>query len=112
ALLTHSKRQPDAFARRSAVELVAGCPILDLRPRCTRYADYIEDPDLKKILSYDLDVALRFGFRILRGKALQIARYGVWSFHHGDNLLNRGGPNSFWEVMRGRPVTGSVLQVF
>jgi hypothetical protein len=40
-----------------------------------------------------------------------MARYGVWSYHHGDNLVNRGGPNSFWEVMQGDPVTGSVLQI-
>ena len=62
-------------------------------------------------MSFDLDVALCFGFRILKGDALKIARHGVWSFHHGDNLVNRGGPAGFWEVMDGIPVTGSVLQI-
>jgi len=42
---------------------------------------------------------------------LKIARHGIWSYHHGDNSVNRGGPAGFWEVMDGVPVTGSVLQV-
>ncbi len=54
---------------------------------------------------------MRFGFRILKGDALRIARYGVWSYHHGDNFVNRGGPAGFWEVMEGHPTTGSILQV-
>jgi hypothetical protein len=42
---------------------------------------------------------------------LQLPRHGVWSFHHGDNRVNRGGPAGFWEVFRGWPATGAVLQV-
>ena len=61
-------------------------------------------------IAHDLDVAVRFGFRIIKGDALRIARYGVWSYHHGDNLVNRGGPAGFWEVMEDADVTGSVLQ--
>ena len=38
-------------------------------------------------------------------------RFGVWSYHHGDNRVNRGGPAGFWEVVEGHPVTGSILQV-
>ena len=66
---------------------------------------------LVMIRGYDLDVALSFGFRILRGEALRIAKHGVWSYHHGDNLVNRGGPAGFWEVMDASPISGSVLQV-
>ena len=48
----------------------------------------------------------------LRG---EIARHGVWSYHHGDNRFYRGGPPGFWEVMEDQPVieyylrTGSTL---
>lgn len=111
AFLVRGRRRPDAFARRSIAELVAGCPVLDVRTIQERYSDYFPDDDVERILAYNLDVALRFGFRILRGRALRIAKHGVWSYHHGDNLEIRGGPNSFWEVMQARPVTGSVLQV-
>src|SRR5204863_180679 len=64
-----------------------------------------------EIAAANLDVALRFGFRILRGRSLKIARHGVWSYHHGDNCEFRGGPPGFWEVVTRTPTTGSVLQV-
>ena len=80
-------------------------------PEMKKYSDWFPEEALKQIRDFDLDVALCFGFRILKGEALKIARHGVWSFHHGDNLVNRGGPAGFWEVMDGVPVTGSVLQI-
>jgi hypothetical protein len=100
----------DPFEPRDTAPLLASVPVLDVTPRETRYSDYFEDEDLAKIRTYDLDVAVRFGFRILRGGALRIARHGVWSYHHGDNNHYRGGPAGFWEVMFGDPVTGFVLQ--
>jgi hypothetical protein len=77
----------------------------------TKFCDYFDDDSVAAIRRHELDVALRFGFRILKGNALHVARYGVWSFHHGDNKRNRGGPPGFWEVMENEPVTGAVLQV-
>ena len=68
-------------------DLLEGCPVVDVKPRRTKHSDYFEDEDLRVIRSHDLDVALRFGFRILRGGALEIARHGVWSYHHGDGLV-------------------------
>lgn len=91
--------------------LVAGCPLIDVVPTETRFSDFFSDEDAAAIDEYRLDVAVRFGFRILRGRALSIARHGVWSWHHGDNLVNRGGPPGFWEVMQGSPTTGSILQI-
>src|SRR6476661_868526 len=90
---------------------LASVPTVDVTPRETKFSDYFDDADVERILAYDLDVALRFGFRILRGRSLRIARYGVWSYHHGENLANRGGPAGFWAVMEGEPTTGSVLQI-
>ena len=100
----------DPFEPRHLGELLADIPVLDVVPRETRFADYFEPDDVERIREHDLDVAVRFGFRILRGDALRIARYGVWSYHHGDNSVYRGGPAGFWEVMKGDPVTGSMLQ--
>lgn len=79
--------------------------------RETRFCDFVSDEDVDRIKDARLDVLLRFGFRILKGPVLHAARHGVWSYHHGDNLVNRGGPAGFWEVMQQSPVTGSVLQV-
>jgi hypothetical protein len=93
-----------------ASKVLQGVPVIRVEPRMTRFCDYFDDSDVAEIVRYDLDVALRFGFRILKGRSLSIARHGVWSFHHGDNTVNRGGPPGFWEVMERHDVTGSVLQ--
>lgn len=103
--------ETDAFEDTDVTELLAGCPVLGVLPEMKRFSDWFPDEAIEKIRSYDLDVAISFGFRILRGHALGIAKHGVWSYHHGDNLVNRGGPPGFWEVIEGSPVSGSVLQI-
>lgn len=57
------------------------------------------------------DFVLRFGFGILKGEILKVARFGVWSYHHGDPSNFRGQPPGFWEIYSGSSVTGSVLQL-
>ena len=106
-----SRVNSDAFQKVSVADLLACVPILDLEPISQKFTDRFRDEDLEQIRAYDLDVALRFGFRILKGEALQIAKYGVWSYHHDDGLIYRGGPPGFWEVMKDDPVTGSMLQI-
>ena len=75
-----------------------------------RYSEHFAPEAIETIRSYDLDVLLRFGFGILRGEILDVPRYGVWSFHHDDDRVIRGGPPSFWEVYDGQPTTGVLLQ--
>lgn len=101
----------NAFEMVDTRALLASCPEIVVYPVQKKFSDYLEPADAEAVRAADLDVALRFGFRILRGDFLKIARYGVWSYHHGDNTENRGGPPGFWEVMEGNPLTGSVLQV-
>jgi hypothetical protein len=102
---------PDPFARVDLRPLVGDCPVLEVNPRRTAYSDYLEPADVSAILAYRLDVAFRFGFRILKGDVLNVAAHGIWSYHHGDNRVMRGGPAGFWEVMQGDHVTCSMLQV-
>jgi len=106
-----TKPHPDAFETADIAPLLADVPVLGVVPAATKFTDRFPDEDVEKIKALDLDVALRFGFRILKGSVLQIAKYGVWSFHHGDGSVNRGGPAGFWEIMEGEPVTGAMLQV-
>ena len=105
------KLSPDAFAPTDLKPLIEGIPVLEVLPEMKAYSDWFPAADIERIREFDLDVALSFGFRILKGDVLKIARHGIWSYHHGDNSVNRGGPAGFWEVMDGVPVTGSVLQV-
>ena len=101
----------DAFAREDVADLLAQAALVRVTVKETRFCDYLSDEDVAQIREARPDVLLRFGFRILKGPILQAAKYGVWSYHHGDNHVNRGGPAGFWEVMHERPTTGSVLQI-
>src|SRR5688572_21417557 len=103
--------EADAFEDADVRELLADCPVLGVTPVMKKFSDWFPEDAIEKIREYDLDVAISHGFRILRGEALRIAKHGVWSYHHGDNLVNRGGPPGFWEVMDASPISGSVLQV-
>lgn len=69
------------------------------------------EADLERVRLADLDVIIRIGFNILRGGILEAARYGIWSFHHGDNDLYRGSPPYMWEMMEESPRCGAILQV-
>lgn len=77
----------------------------------TRFSYRFPEEDIKEIEQLDLDVLIRFGFGILKGDILNAAKQGVWSLHHGDNKINRGGPPGFWEIINRESVTGATLQV-
>lgn len=66
--------------------------------------------DLTSISEYNLDCIIRCGSGILKGEILDITEFGVISFHHGDNRVNRGGPSGFWEVLEGKPSSGFIIQ--
>lgn len=106
-----SKPKNSAFTPSSLTERYPDVPQIQTRVKTTRWVDRLPDEDVAAIEAHELDVLVRIGFRILRGGILGAARYGVWSFHHGDNRYNRGGPPGMWEVFDGEPLTGAVLQV-
>lgn len=90
---------------------LSGVPEIECRPeRIGRYGEGLSEDDLNVIRSADLDVILRFSFGILKGGILDSARFGVWSFHHGDEREYRGQPPGFWEMLDGRPTVGAILQ--
>jgi hypothetical protein len=66
--------------------------------------------DIARIKKLELDVLIRCGYGILRGEILHAARFGVLSFHHGDNRSYRGSPAGFWEVYNREDSTGFVIQ--
>jgi hypothetical protein len=74
------------------------------------YIYRFNDEDVKKVKTLNLDILLRCGSGILRGDILTAATFGIISFHHGDNRINRGGPAGFWEVYRRHDTTGFILQ--
>ena len=81
----------------------------NLSPRGLVYR-YTEE-DLNKIESLNLDLLIRGGSGILRGRILEICHKGIISFHHADNDVNRGGPPGFWEVFNKQKRTGFIIQL-
>lgn len=84
--------------------------VVCLPERVGRYGEGIADRDLERIREAQLDVLIRFSFGILKGGILDSARFGVWSFHHGDEREYRGQPPGFWEMVDGQPTVGAILQ--
>lgn len=74
-----------------------------------KYTDSFPDSSLKELKGLNLDILIRFGFRILKGEVLSIPKLGVWSYHHGDPIYYRGGPPAFWEVVNNQVLTSAVL---
>ncbi|MGA7096474.1 MAG: hypothetical protein WB245_02780 [Acidimicrobiia bacterium] len=75
-----------------------------------RYAERFAPEDLDTIREAGLDLIIRFAFGIIKGEILEAARYGVWSFHHGDERAYRGQPPGFWEIVEGERTMGAILQ--
>ncbi len=104
-----TKKHVNAFTKKDYNS--SETPVIEVVPQTTKFKDIIIEEDIEKIRNFDLDIILRFGFRILKGGILNNAsRHGVWSFHHGDNKVNRGGPPGFWEVIEGWKETGCIMQ--
>ena len=75
-----------------------------------QFSDWVDDECLNFIKEKKPDIILRFGFRILRGPILGLPKFGIWSLHHGDAKINRGGPPAFWEVVNEESISGITLQ--
>ena len=102
---------PDATKRVNCEALLGNIPTLKVKTVQTKRSDYFQDGDIKTIREHNLDILVRCGFGILRGAILGSAKYGIWSYHHGDNRINRGGPSGFWESMENWNETGSILHI-
>lgn len=101
---------PNAFSQKNLNDLFS-IDIIDVEPIETKFSDKISKEDIETIKTYNVDLFIRIGFRILRGEILKCSKYGIWSFHHGDNKVNRGGPAGAWEVLKQWDETGVILQI-
>ncbi len=84
---------------------------ISVKPIKTKFRDKIIKNDIDAIKEHQVDLFIRMGFRILSGDILKISNFGVWSYHHGDNDFNRGGPPGMWELIKGWGDTGVTLQI-
>ena len=91
--------------------LLSGIDRMEVEPVGAKFVHRFPPEAIEQIRSKNLDVLVRFGFNILKGDILKSARYGVWSYHHGDNDFYRGGPPHFWELYEHSPISAVMLQV-
>jgi hypothetical protein len=105
SVANHPQEEIDCTDKLSGIESLKITPIVK------GFVHRFTPADIEDIRKRDLDVILRFGFNILRGEILTSARYGVWSYHHGDNEFYKGGPAHFWELYEENKLSGVILQV-
>ena len=84
--------------------------VINCYPQHQGISTIISNNDIELINNQQLDFILRFGFNILGGAILSAAKYGIWSFHHDDEMAYRGAPPGFWEFMNDDPINGIILQ--
>lgn len=100
-----------AYKEISLEKEFASIPFISVTPELKgKYSQHFSADDIAKVKSHQPDIILRFAFNILRGEILTVAQFGVWSFHHADEQIIRGGPAAFWEIYNRIPVTSAILQ--
>jgi hypothetical protein len=85
---------------------------LHIRPTISKsgYVYRFAADEVERVRAAGCDVLIRGGLGILRGEILEASTFGILSFHHGDNRVNRGGPAGFWESYLEWPATGFIIQ--
>jgi folate-dependent phosphoribosylglycinamide formyltransferase PurN len=106
--LANLKKHP--FEKVNFKDIFPNMEILIAKTHESSFREYFEEETLNMIDNYDLDFILCRGFKILTGDILNKSKFGVLSFHHGDNLVNRGSPTLFWEMRQGEKKAGQIFQ--
>ncbi len=101
----------DALTDQSINNLSSSVERITIRPITSTWSDRFSEYDLAVLKEYNLDIIIRLGWRIIRGDVLRLPRYGIWSYHHGDNRMIRGGPPGVWELFKKQECTGLTLQI-
>jgi len=101
----------NAFEKINLHNTLDGIPVVNVIPKQKKFTDEFSLNSINEVKEYKVDLFIRLGFRILKGEILTLAPLGIWSYHHGDHRINRGGPNGFWEYVEKWPETGSILQI-
>jgi len=102
---------PDALKVTDLKKILSEIPILTVKPEPSKSSDWIKFEDIEKIKNYELDVLIQLGSMTLRGQILTTARFGIWSYQHGEKPVNEGGPFDFWEDFKNQSPACTSLQI-
>lgn len=106
----HLFRHADTVNKKEIINYLKQTELIKLKPNRKGFLDIFSKEDSKNIKGFDLDIILRHEFNIIRGDILSSSKYGIWSFHHADNDVIRGGPPGFWEIILKKSNIGITLQ--
>jgi hypothetical protein len=81
-------------------------------PIRTKYVDRLNYADTKIINKLKPHLILNFTDRIIKGKILNIAKYGMWGFHYSDTNFQRNGLGGFYEITEKKEFSGVTLQQY
>ena len=104
-------RHADAMAPADLSKLLSDIPTVRVTPRSTTQTDSFSAEDVSAINRENLDIIIKFGFKMLCGDILTAARFGIWTYRHGDNVPGESAPPGFWEAVEKRPETNCTLQM-
>lgn len=90
--------------------IFSNCRQIKCKTQQKGFSNYFDSQCIETIKSEKPDFLLRFGFGIIRGEILTAAPFGVWSFHHDNEEIIRGGPPGFWEIFYKHHTNGVILQ--
>ncbi len=108
--LKSHERHKDHFATFDISSLVSNKIVINPIMSKSLLVYRFDVKDVDKVRDLKLDLLIRCGHGILKGDILNVASFGVISFHHADNRINRGTPPGFWEVYRGEDTSGFTIQ--
>lgn len=94
----------------SSIDEMLALNTVSIEPQNSSYFVKFLDEDVQSLREFECDFFLQFWMGIIQGRVLEIARHGIWSFHHGDETQYRGTPPGFWEIYNRESVTGAILQ--
>lgn len=102
-------QHPDVFQDADLKTLLPDCPTIGVVPESKDATDTFSQTDVDNIRTYNLDVAIQLGFQSIQGKALETARYGIWSYQPA---ALQGNPAGFWEMMNRDPVIHTGIEMY
>ena len=90
--------------RYSIHDLVANgeMPVITSVANQDKIYDEIEDSVIEKLEAANLDYLVKFGFRTLAGRILNVSKKGILLFRYGDETTQRNGSALYWQFAEQR----------
>ncbi|MFM0551149.1 hypothetical protein P0D69_09265 [Paraburkholderia sediminicola] len=104
------KVRHDAFRTEPLAATLPGIPTLNVEVESRECGDHLDARDLANIAAYGITVFLRLGSLRPCGEIFDTASCGIWSYRHGDEVIERDGPVGVWDILLDRATTASALQ--